>query len=233
MPLKTRCPYQSCLQVFEASAAEAICPACQQRFSARPLEVLLRLDMQAKQQLPKEQLATSESITRAFGSTTARKPALIGIVEDVRSLWNVGSIYRSADGAGFALLLLTGITGTPPRKQIEKTSLGAEQVVPWLYAPSFIELAGLLKSHGCFLLGLEHTRNRPGIADSVPLAGALEQGRISQPVCLIVGNEVSGLSLETLLGCDLICDLPMRGSKESLNVAVAFGIAAYLLAERL
>jgi 23S rRNA (guanosine2251-2'-O)-methyltransferase len=155
------------------------------------------------------------------------------VVEDVRSLWNVGSIFRSADGAGFGLLLLCGITGTPPRKEIAKTSLGAEDSVNWLYAPSVSSIAQQLKEAGCTLLGLEVAKGLPDIPDSVELGVALkEEAALPQPLCLIVGNEVKGISKETMLSCNRICHLPMRGMKESLNVAVAFGIAAYMISER-
>lgn len=143
------------------------------------------------------------------------------LLEDVRSLWNVGSIFRSADGAGVSTLYLTGITGSPPRREIAKTSLGAEQNVNWRYHWNSLSVLTILKRHKVLLLGLERT------AGSQPL----NQFRLKagQKVCLIVGNEVSGLSQEALSVCDVVCDLPMHGVKESLNVAVAFGIAAYFL----
>ena len=154
------------------------------------------------------------------------------VAEDVRSLWNVGSIFRTADGAGVDALYLSGITGTPPRKEIAKTSLGSEDSVPWSYVRTTTELIPELKAAGLFILGLEYSLGAPGVTDSIPLSQALRDQLISPRVCMLVGNEVTGLSAETMSACDLLCHLPMRGLKESLNVAVAFGIAAYMLAER-
>jgi 23S rRNA (guanosine2251-2'-O)-methyltransferase len=177
-------------------------------------------------------LATPERLNNALANCKAINKPLIAVVEDVRSLWNVGSIFRSADGAGFGLLLLCGITGTPPRKEIAKTSLGAEESVNWLYAPSVSTVAQQIKEAGCTVIALEVAKGLPDIPDSVELAAALKDADLPQPLCLIVGNEVKGISKETLLACDRICHLPMRGMKESLNVAVAFGIAAYMIAQR-
>lgn len=146
------------------------------------------------------------------------------LVEDVRSLWNVGSIFRSADGAGWTRLILSGITGCPPRKEIAKTSLGAEDHLLWKYYLSAVDVLPQLKSAGVLIVGLE--RN----LDSIDLSKAVADGRLRTPLCLVVGNEVTGLSAESLDLCDVVCHLPMRGFKESLNVAVAYGIASYTLA---
>jgi|AGTN01.2.fsa_nt_gi rRNA methylases len=147
------------------------------------------------------------------------------LVEDVRSLWNVGSIFRSSDGSGFQHIYLSGISGSPPRKEIEKVSLGAEQNISWEYHMNPLAAIQDLRVKGIQIVGLEKTK------DSALLTDALEQNKIKTPMCLIVGNEVSGLSPQLLDVCELVCHLPMRGMKESLNVAVAFGIAAYLIAE--
>jgi tRNA G18 (ribose-2'-O)-methylase SpoU len=156
----------------------------------------------------------------------SEKLQLSVIVEDVRSLFNVGSIFRTADGAGADRLYLCGYSGTPPRKEIAKVSLGAEDVLDWTYHLSALEPILKLRAAGHFILGLECTQN------SIELKDALSQQRIAYPVCLVVGNEVTGVSPEVLEHCDLVCHLPMRGLKESLNVAVAFGVAAYMLAEK-
>ena len=146
-------------------------------------------------------------------------------VEDVRSLWNVGSIFRTADGAGFDGLFLCGITAAPPRKEISKTSLGAEDSVPWEYCPEPLSLLRHLKSLGVLTLALECTH------DSRLLPELLRCGAFKVPLCLIIGNEVTGVSPQSLSLCDFVAHLPMRGIKQSLNVAVAFGVAAYMLAE--
>jgi tRNA G18 (ribose-2'-O)-methylase SpoU len=149
------------------------------------------------------------------------------LLEDIRSLGNVGSIFRTSDAAGVGKLHLCGVTGCPPRKEIEKTSLGAERTIAWEYHKNAITVMRELHHRGVKLIGLERCDS------SMSLFEAIAQSKItaSNPVCLIVGNEVMGLSAEALALCNLVCHLPMRGTKESLNVAVAFGIAIYAIAE--
>src|SRR5262249_30978207 len=150
------------------------------------------------------------------GPVSTTPASYSAIVEDVRSLWNVGSVFRTADGSGFSQLYLCGITGCPPRKEITKTSLGAEQSVSWQYFRNVLEIIPALKKDGVMIVGLEST------PDSVPLSEALARKQLRAPLCVVVGNEVTGLSAEALLSCDIVCHLPMRGVKESLNVAVAY-----------
>lgn len=215
--MQTRCPYPSCLLVFSPppSSRTCRCPGCGNTISVRPLEVSLDIDRK------------TERIGTPLRDIDTSSFDLMVLLDDVRSLWNVGSIFRSADGAGFDALFLAGITGTPPRKEIAKTSLGAEDHVPWFFAGNTVELIQKLKREGVFILSLEFTTDPP----SVPLRQALQEDQVTLPLCLCVGNEVTGVSAEILANSDLICHLPMRGFKESLNVAVAFGIAAYEIAE--
>lgn len=217
--METRCPFPDCLTVFSlplpgdelkpTRPVTGCCPNCGRRASFKPLSVLLKLERQVGNQ--------SEHYT-------PEPVPLTVLVEDVRSLWNVGSIFRSADGAGWTRLILSGITGCPPRKEIAKTSLGAEDHLLWKYYLSAVDVLPQLKSAGVLIVGLE--RN----LDSIDLSKAVADGRLRTPLCLVVGNEVTGLSAESLDLCDVVCHLPMRGFKESLNVAVAYGIASYTLA---
>lgn len=215
--LRTKCPFEDCHSVFEVSCADpsrpvpGTCPTCNRAASFKPLYVIEKLE---------------KAKTLSAGNGSLPVSALSVIVEDVRSLWNVGSIFRTADGAGFGTIYLSGITGRPPRKEIAKTSLGAEDHIAWQYFVSAVEIIPQLKAHGTRIVGLEKNEQ------SVDLSTVLESGEISTPLCLIVGNEVTGLSLESLSYCDKICHLPMRGMKQSLNVAVAFGVASYLLSAR-
>lgn len=183
--------------------------------TVRPIDVMFEIDRRA------------ESVGVPLKTIDTSQARLTAIADDVRSLWNVGSIFRSADGAGFDTLFLCGITGTPPRKEIAKTSLGSEDHVNWYYAPTTAALIPILQQQGFYIVGLEFT------PDSSLLTEVLQEKVLTQPLCLCVGNEVAGLSAETLAQCDIVCHLPMRGFKESLNVAVAFGIAAYAIAEQL
>src|SRR5262249_40146612 len=129
----TRCPYPDCRQTFEIAEngvrPEGHCLHCKRPASYRSLDALDQID--------REHNRRAESGTESGGPVNScQDHALIALLEDVRSLWNVGSIFRSADGAGFTQLYLCGITGSPPRKEILKTSLGAEDHVCWQCYPS-------------------------------------------------------------------------------------------------
>ena len=170
---------------------------------------------------------TQEEISRKRLSledvkSAARLP-LIVIAENVRSLYNVGSIFRTSDGALVQELVLTGYTPTPPRKEIEKTALGATNSVPWRYVPDPIEELQRLRSLGYRLASLEHTTH------SVPY---FEVTKDHFPMCLVIGNEVTGVSKRVLSACDMSLEIPMYGHKHSLNVAVAYGVAVFELSKR-
>jgi tRNA G18 (ribose-2'-O)-methylase SpoU len=151
----------------------------------------------------------------------AKAPVSV-LLDDIRSLHNVGAIFRTADAAGLEQLFLCGITGTPPRSEIRKTSLGAEEVVPWSYHPRAIEPLQLLKQQGCQIVALEQT------TASVDYRSA----PFRFPLCLIIGHEYQGINDQLLSVADLAIELPMRGLKHSLNVSVAFGIAIYEICHR-
>tara|TARA_B100000686_G_C16412986_1_gene773180 strand:- start:71 stop:634 length:564 start_codon:yes stop_codon:yes gene_type:complete len=139
------------------------------------------------------------------------------LVENVRSVHNVGSIFRSADGFGAEKIYLTGYTAFPPRKDLHKTALGAEDAVPWEYDENPIKMARLIKKAGISLVLIEQTHKSKSIYD-IP---------VDFPICFIVGNEVSGVSEELSREADCHVELPMRGVKQSLNVSVAVGVAGY------
>lgn len=213
----TRCPQPACGHIYDANADSAICmcPQCGQTASFRSLDALKRLEQERRRR----------ENSGGPVSTEDNQPRFSALLEDVRSLWNVGSIFRSADGAGFTHLYLCGITGSPPRKEIAKTSLGAEDYVSWEYHAGCLEVLPQLKQSGVQIVGLEYSDT------SLPLAEVLQAGKLSAPLCLIVGNEDRGLSAQALQMCDYVCHLPMRGTKISLNVAVAFGVGAYFVSE--
>lgn len=144
------------------------------------------------------------------------------LVENVRSLFNVGSIFRSADGAGISKLFLTGITARPPHREIRKTALGAEEHVPWEYHADALQLARRLRRQGVAIVALEETEQ----------SVAFDTAEYTFPLCLVVGNEFRGVTRELIEAADLTVEIPMRGVKESLNVGVAFGIAAYEIMKR-
>ncbi len=156
---------------------------------------------------------------------------MVVIVHNVRSLHNVGSIFRTADGAGVKKIYLTGYTPSPLDKfgekitQFAKVSLDAEDYVEWEKIKDISQVIMRLKKDGYQILAIEQDKR------SVPYF-SLKANR-SKLKALIVGNEVKGLSPAVLKKCDQILEIPMLGQKESLNVSVAFGIAVYSLASGL
>ena len=150
------------------------------------------------------------------------------VAHNIRSLHNVGSVFRTADAAGVAKIYLTGYTPKPidelgrVRSEIAKTALGAECSVQWEVFRNPAALITRLKKQGIQIIALE---NALGACD-------YRTFKPKFPVALIIGNEVRGVSPALLKRSDAVISLPMRGTKESLNVSVAFGIAMYKLLEK-
>jgi len=151
----------------------------------------------------------------------ATRVPLIVLVDNVRSLYNVGSIFRTSDGVMIEKLILTGFTPHPPRKEIDKTALGSTKSVPWEYAKHPTETIQKLKERGYRICCLELTDKSIHYND-IKTADF--------PICLVIGNEINGVSKEVIELCDLAIEIPMYGIKQSLNVAVAYGIAVFELA---
>jgi 23S rRNA (guanosine2251-2'-O)-methyltransferase len=145
-----------------------------------------------------------------------------GLLDNIRSTWNVGSIFRTSDGTGIRKLYLCGITPSPENSKVSKTALGAESNISWEKFNNGVQLASLLKSKGYLLWALED------LPTAVPLF-KLEIESNNLPIVLIVGNEVSGVDPGIIEICDQVISIPMLGKKQSYNVAVAFGIAASFL----
>jgi tRNA G18 (ribose-2'-O)-methylase SpoU len=151
-------------------------------------------------------------------------PPLVALLDNIRSVYNVGSMFRTADGAGFAHLHLTGITATPEHPKVVKTALGAERAVVWSHHRHGPTAAANLQREGYQLLALEKsTASRPLAAVSLDL---------TRPVALVLGNEICGIDPAILALADYVAHLPMYGRKQSLNVVVAFGVAAYWLRQQ-
>lgn len=144
---------------------------------------------------------------------------LSALLDNIRSLHNVGSIFRTADGAGLAHLYLCGITATPANPRLAKAALGAQQSVFWSHHRNGLETAVSLKQQGQALWAIESTQGSLPLFQTYP--------RLTRPTVLVVGNEKAGVDPGILAHCDHIFSLPMHGQKSSLNAAVAFGIAAY------
>ena len=152
--------------------------------------------------------------------------ALEALLDNVRSAWNLGSIFRSADGAGFRHLYLCGITPTPDFPAVLKTSLGAEKSLPWSQHLDGVEAARYVLNNGRRLWALENDPQASMLYEVQSLAAG---SGVNHPVVLVVGNEVSGVDPALLALCERVLYLPMHGMKRSYNVAVAFGIAAHYL----
>lgn len=146
------------------------------------------------------------------------------LLDNIRSAWNVGSIFRSADGFGFVHAYLCGITPTPEVEAVAKTSLGAEDSVPWSHHKDAVKLVKGLKKEGFQILALEEDTRAVAIKDEDRWMKAENRESV-----LILGSEVTGVDPELLDLCDKILYIPMRGEKKSFNVAMAFSIAAYVL----
>ncbi len=154
-----------------------------------------------------------------------KKAEIAVVLPDIRSSHNVGSIFRTSDGAGVSRIVLAGYTPCPTdkfgrqQKEISKTALGAEKSVPWTYEKSPKKALQNLKKEGFFIIAIEQSDR------SVDYRKA----RISskRKIAFVFGNEVEGLTKELLNLCDLVAHIPMKGMKESLNVSVAAGAALF------
>ena len=143
--------------------------------------------------------------------------AFVAIVEDLRSINNVGSIFRTCDAMAVDLIVLCGITATPLQPKLARTALGAERSVPWVWRRDAATAIGELRRFGLTAVALEHS----------PSAVSPATSAINLPLMLIVGNEVAGVSSPALDLSDHHLEIPMRGVKSSLNAAVAFGMVAW------
>jgi len=147
------------------------------------------------------------------------------LLNNIRSVYNVGSIFRTADAAGVEKIYLCGYTPTPldrfgtPRKDLAKVALGAEKTIPWVQVKTLGAAVKPLKKQGYTVAAVEQDKNSTPLFTYKP----------PKKIALVLGNEVRGLSKSSLNLCDVILEIPMRGKKESLNVSVAAGIAMFAL----
>ena len=149
------------------------------------------------------------------------------VLHNIRSVYNVGSIFRTADAAGVEKIILSGYTPSPtdhfglPRKDFAKVSLGAEQTIPWIQTKTLAAAIKQLKKENYFVVAVEQAPNATSLFD-------FEAPR-NKKLALVLGNEVRGIAKQSLKSMDAIIEIPMRGKKESLNVSVAAGIVLFLL----
>jgi tRNA G18 (ribose-2'-O)-methylase SpoU len=144
------------------------------------------------------------------------------LLDNVRSMYNTGAFFRTADGAGLERLYLSGITARPPKNAISKTALGADDTVPWLSCENAAATVRQLRQNGYEIAALETTVNAVDLFDWRP----------RWPVLLVFGHEVDGVSDELLGLCDTFVRIPMLGQKHSLNVASSGAIALYELVRK-
>ncbi|PJE73614.1 MAG: RNA methyltransferase [Candidatus Terrybacteria bacterium CG10_big_fil_rev_8_21_14_0_10_41_10] len=150
-----------------------------------------------------------------------QKTELVAVCHNIRSRHNVGSIFRTADGAGVSKIFLCGITPSPPHGNIEKVSLGAENYIAWEKGKNTWQVLDKLKKEGFEILALEQAGDAVDYRKYKPRKG--------KKIALVLGNEIDGLPENVLKRANEILHITMNGRKESLNVSVAFGVAVYKL----
>jgi 23S rRNA (guanosine2251-2'-O)-methyltransferase len=149
----------------------------------------------------------------------ASKLPLCLVLDNIRSLHNVGSAFRTADAFRLEKIFLTGITGTPPHREIQKTALGATESVDWVYVESTAEALKNLRAEGYKIIIIEQTTESISLHTFTPQPGT--------KYCLVFGNEVNGVSEEAIPFGDLAIEIPQNGTKHSLNVSVCMGIVLW------
>lgn len=147
----------------------------------------------------------------------AEKFPMVLVLEDIRSMSNVGSLFRTADSFRLAKLYLCGITGTPPHKEIRKTALGADETVEWEKPEDALTCIKQLQASGYACYALEQAEQ----------AHWLHEFEAKGKIALVLGSEVDGVTQEVIDACDGVIEIAQYGTKHSLNVAVAGGIAVY------
>jgi len=148
-----------------------------------------------------------------------KKQEIFIVLDNVRSLHNVGSTFRTSDAFGIKKLFLCGITGTPPDREIHKTALGAELSVQWEYQKNSFETVTQLKETGVKIFAVEQTTN------SYTLKSIFE--KFNTPIALVFGNEVNGVDQNIIDICDGVIEIPQIGAKHSLNISVSVGIVLW------
>lgn len=155
----------------------------------------------------------------------AKKTPIIVILDDIRSLHNIGSVFRTSDAFLLEKIYLCGITATPPHKEIHKTALGATETVTWEYSKDVLEVIQKLKEEDVKIFSVEQTENSIMLNDF--------QVETNERYALIFGNEVKGVSQEAINLSDGVIEIPQLGSKHSLNISVSAGIVIWDLFKKI
>ena len=149
----------------------------------------------------------------------ARKTPIIVILDNIRSLNNIGSVFRTADAFLIEKIYLCGITARPPHKDIQKTALGATETVAWEYVEDTLELVTKLQQEGKKVYAIEQAENAVMLDKFEPLK--------DQTSAVIFGNEVKGVQQEVVTASDAVIEIPQLGSKHSLNISVSTGVVVW------
>lgn len=155
----------------------------------------------------------------------APKRKIVVVLDNIRSMHNVGSIFRTADALRLEGLYLCGITGRPPHAEIHKSALGAEEVVDWQYFEQTNDAVSHLKDHGYLVWALEQAEH------SVLLPDVKEHIDTTTPIAIVLGNEVEGVQQGVIDACDGVIEIEQYGTKHSMNVSVAAGIVMWYLSQ--
>ena len=155
----------------------------------------------------------------------AEKLPLIVVLDDVRSMYNIGSVFRTCDAFRVEAVYLCGICQTPPSTEIHKTALGAEESVRWQYFDTALEAVEALKKDGCEVLSVEQVEHSIKLQTFVP--------QRDKKYAVVFGNEVKGVHQEVVDACNGCLEIPQLGTKHSMNVSVTAGIIIYKFAEEL
>lgn len=149
----------------------------------------------------------------------AKKTPLIIVLDNVRSLNNIGSVFRSADAFRIEKIYLCGITAQPPHRDIHKTALGATESVEWEYVEDTVELIKKLKHNNIVTLSIEQAENSLKLNEFTP--------NYNQKYAIVMGNEVDGVQQKVIDACDYVLEIPQIGTKHSLNISVCTGVVLW------
>jgi 23S rRNA (guanosine2251-2'-O)-methyltransferase len=166
-----------------------------------------------------KKLATTELQRPTLEEFEAQeKLPVVVVLDNIRSLANVGSIFRTSDGFSVQQVILGGITGKPPHREIQRTALGATESVPWIHVSDVESELNEWSTKGYSIVSVEQCEE--SISPS-------EIGAIKKPICLVLGNEVEGVSQNIINMSDAVIEIPQSGTKHSFNVTVAAGIVLW------
>jgi tRNA G18 (ribose-2'-O)-methylase SpoU len=149
----------------------------------------------------------------------AAKTPLIIVLDNIRSLNNIGSVFRTADAFRIEKIYLCGITAQPPHRDIQKTALGATESVDWAYEEDTVDLVFRLQEEGVETFAIEQTENSILLNDFTP--------NRNKRIAIVMGNEVEGVQQEVILACDGVLEIPQIGTKHSLNISVCTGVVVW------